>query len=124
MTTGTQASPWKMVADLMQNTGSSGFLRCNADNLGGYGETGVLGRAMARVDWNRDGLPDAVITHLDRSPALLENRTRTNHHSLSLRLTGTISNRSAVGAIITVSLGRSGFGGSVCRRRWILLLKR
>ena len=97
--------PWKMVADLMQNTGSSGFLRCNADNLGGYGETGVLGRAMARVDWNRDGLPDAVITHLDRSPALLENRTRTNHHSLSLRLTGTISNRSAVGAIITVSLG-------------------
>ena len=97
--------PWKMSADLMQNTGDAGFRQCSTDNLGGYGETGVLGRAMARVDWNRDGLPDAMITHLDRSPALLQNRTQTSHHSLSLRLTGTASNRPAVGAIMTVSLG-------------------
>lgn len=97
--------PWKMTCDLLQNTGRSGFLHCNADNLGGYGEIGVLGRAMARVDWNRDGLPDAIITHLDRPPALLENRTHTRHHSLSLRLTGTASNRPAVGAVLTISLG-------------------
>ncbi len=97
--------PWKMTCDLMQNAGSSGFLHCSADNLGGYGEIGVLGRAMARVDWNRDGLPDAIITHLDRPPALLENRTHTPHHSLSLRLTGTASNRPAVGAVLTISLG-------------------
>ncbi|MCP4174836.1 MAG: hypothetical protein GY758_29155 [Fuerstiella sp.] len=97
--------PWKMTCDLMQNTGASGFVHCRADNLGGYGEIGVLGRAMARVDWNRDGLPDAIITHLDRPPALLENRTHTRHHSLSLRLTGTALNRSAVGAVLTISLG-------------------
>ncbi|MCP4170438.1 MAG: hypothetical protein GY758_06650 [Fuerstiella sp.] len=97
--------PWKMSPDLMQNTGDSVFRQCSTENLGGYGEYGILGRAMARVDWNRDGLPDAVVTHLDRSPALLENRTQTSHHSLSMRLTGTASNRNAVGAVVTVSLG-------------------
>lgn len=97
--------PWKMSADLMQNAQNSGFQRCSQESLTEYGVEDTLARAVATVDWNRDGRLDAVVTHLDRHPALLENRTQTDNHFLSLCLTGTDSNRRGVGTHVTITTG-------------------
>jgi hypothetical protein len=60
---------------------------------------------MQMLDFNVDGKPDLVATHLDRPAALLENRTSTGNHFVQLDLVGTTSERDAVGALIRIECG-------------------
>jgi hypothetical protein len=71
----------------------------------GYWTTKKLGRSLAKLDWNRDGRIDLAAVHLDAPVALLENRTDTAGHWLRLRLVGTLSERDAIGARVTVDCG-------------------
>ena len=59
------------------------------------------GRGLAKLDWNRDGREDFVVSHLDEPVALVTNRTATRNRMISLRLLGTASSRDAVGAVVT-----------------------
>ncbi|XZE21549.1 FG-GAP-like repeat-containing protein [Pirellulaceae bacterium SH449] len=68
----------------------------------GYWAGRYLGRAMAKVDWNRDGKEDLLISHLDSPVALLENQSSTVYQSISLRLVGTISSRDAIGTQVKI----------------------
>ena len=52
-----------------------------------------LGRSLAKCDWNRDGLEDVVISHLDSPTALLTNRSKPVGHVLLVRLVGVESSR-------------------------------
>lgn len=61
-----------------------------------------LGRSMAKLDFDRDGKEDLVITHLNEESALLHNQTQTDHHWLQLQLVGVQSERDAIGAKVTV----------------------
>lgn len=63
----------------------------------GYWTGRYLGRAMAKVDWNRDGKEDLLVSHLDSPVALLENQSSTLNHAIALRLVGTTSSRDAIG---------------------------
>ncbi len=69
---------------------------------GGYFEKRYLGRGLARLDWNRDGLADLCITHLDAPAALLTNTTPVAGRGLSVQLVGCVSSREAVGTVVTV----------------------
>ena len=60
---------------------------------------------MTRIDWDRDGREDFVVSHLDSPAALLANRTSPSGHFLALQLRGITSNRDAVGAIVRVTAG-------------------
>jgi hypothetical protein len=64
-----------------------------------------LGRALARLDWNRDGREDFCVTHVDEPVSLLENQTRPTGHFLSVRLIGVTGARDAVGARLQLSVG-------------------
>lgn len=81
------------------------FVELHADQVGEFFSQPRLGRGLALLDWNRDGLPDAAISHLDDDPALLENRTSEPGAFLSLSLRGAASSRDAIGAQLTVALG-------------------
>lgn len=70
--------------------------------IGEYFTKNHLGRSLSLLDWNKDGLQDVVITHLDHPVALLTNRSKPVGTSLSLRLIGTQSNRDAIGARVRV----------------------
>ena len=61
-----------------------------------------LGRGMARIDWNRDGHEDFVVSHLDSPAALVTNLTESCGNSLSFRLTGVDCSRDAIGTNVTV----------------------
>jgi len=56
-------------------------------------------------DLNNDGKPDLVMLNARSRPSILINDTATTHHWLLLKLTGTKSNRSAVGALVRVTAG-------------------
>jgi hypothetical protein len=62
----------------------------------------LLGRALARLDFDRDGREDFAVTHLDAPVAMLRNETPDAGHFLSIQLRGRESNRDAIGATVTV----------------------
>ncbi len=61
-----------------------------------------LGRAVARLDWNRDGREDLLVGHLYHSSRLLENQTTAVGNYVAIKLVGTTSSRDAIGARVRV----------------------
>ena len=56
---------------------------------------------MAVGDLDGDGLPEIVIVNMNQTPSLLKN-TGPHQNFISIRLTGTKSNRSAIGARVSI----------------------
>src|SRR6185312_5168276 len=70
--------------------------------LGEFFEGEYLGRGLARLDWNRDGREDFVISHLDAPTALVANVSRETGHYLAVQLRGVRSSRDAIGAEVAI----------------------
>ena len=93
----------KMPTQVFENVGAGQFAEVPATGLGRYFQTPYLGRAVARLDHNRDGRPDFGITHLHTPFGLLSNRSSTaNRHFLTVHLRGTVSSRDAIGTKVTI----------------------
>jgi hypothetical protein len=65
------------------------------------------GRGLATGDLNRDGLIDLVVTRINAPCALIENQSTRQGAYLSVRLVGQVSNRDAVGTVVTLTLGNA-----------------
>jgi hypothetical protein len=63
-------------------------------------------RGVAFGDLNNDGKVDMVIINTGEPPTLLLNETETKNHRVLFKLVGTKSNRSAIGARVTVKAGK------------------
>jgi enediyne biosynthesis protein E4 len=63
-------------------------------------------RGVAFGDLNNDGKVDMVIINTGEPPTLLLNQTESKNHRVLLQLVGAKSNRSAIGARVTVSAGK------------------
>ena len=98
-------NPDRMPPQYMRNTGGGEFVELTADSLGPYFQGRYFGRALATLDWNRDGREDVCISHLESPAALLTNTTPDVGNHLAIRLCGVASNRDAIGAIVTVEAG-------------------
>jgi tetratricopeptide (TPR) repeat protein len=96
--------PWKMPPQLFYNLGNGRFREISRE-CGEFFRGEYLGRGAARLDWNRDGLPDLVVVHHDRPVALLLNETERPGHRLVIELHGVESNRDAIGARLRVTAG-------------------
>jgi enediyne biosynthesis protein E4 len=78
-----------------------------AGQAGSWFERHWHARGACRVDLNRDGLDDLVVSLIDSPAALLVNRSPEPGHTLQVQLVGTTSPRSPEGATIEVeSAGR------------------
>jgi hypothetical protein len=62
----------------------------------------LSGRGLATADLFNDGRVDAVVNNLSDRPLLLVNQAANANHWLGLHLIGTVSNRSAIGARVTL----------------------
>ncbi|MGB7346803.1 MAG: FG-GAP-like repeat-containing protein [Pirellulaceae bacterium] len=101
-----EGNPFKMRPLFLQSK-SDGFQVASSGEQSNFFQADYwrgeyLGRAIATLDWNRDGTMDFVITHLDRPAALLNNATVSTGRSVQFELVGTRSERDAIGARISV----------------------
>jgi hypothetical protein len=64
-----------------------------------------VGRGLASGDFKNRGREDLVMTVLDASPALLENRSAATGHWLLIKTVGTESNRDGFGARVQIKSG-------------------
>ena len=94
--------PYRMRPQYFGNLGTGRFRELPASQLGTFFERRFLGRGMTRLDWNRDGADDVIISHINAPAALLTNQTPNRGRSLSVRLVGTRSNRDAIGTVVTL----------------------
>jgi hypothetical protein len=85
---------------LMTNTGK-GFVNVSA-TAGAAFNAPIAARGAAFGDLNNDGRLDAVVAVLDDAPVILRNMGTPNHW-IGITLSGTKSNRSGIGARVTVT---------------------
>ncbi len=93
--------PYRMRCQFHRNTNGSHFTELFSDSLGSFFEKKLLGRSMAKLDWNRDGLEDIVISCLDTPAVLLTNQTIGAGNWIAITLVGTNSERDPVGSVVT-----------------------
>jgi hypothetical protein len=98
--------PYKMPTQFFRNLGNGRFHAVPGRVLGPYFERLVLGRAVAKFDWNRDGREDFGVTHVSDPFALLSNSTTPVGHSLRISLRGVRSSRDAIGTTLRVTTGQ------------------
>ncbi len=87
---------------LLANDGKARFTKVEA---GPVFQTGYLGRGLATGDFDNDGAVDAAFVSLNESPVLLHNQGALGRKWVGLRLRGTLSNRDATGAKLTLRTG-------------------
>ena len=96
---------YHMPPQFFRNVGAARFVEVPAETLGPFFQRNYLGRGFARLDWNRDGRDDVVISHIEAPAALLQNSTRNAGNFLSVQLCGVESNRDAIGTIASLQAG-------------------
>jgi len=87
---------------LFLNSGKGNF-RDVANQAGPEFAAPKVGRGLAYGDFDRDGDVDILVTANQGPPSLFRNDVRSGFRSLRLRLTGTKSNRDAIGAVVRVT---------------------
>lgn len=89
---------------LYRNLGNARF-RDVSRQAGSGITTPKVSRGCAFGDFDNDGRVDVVVNNLDDAPSLLRNETPSDNGWLSVKCVGTKSNRSAIGARVTVRTG-------------------
>ena len=97
-------SPYKSPLLLYRNLGHGHF-----EELFDEAGTAILephsSRGMAFGDFDNDGDIDMLVVNLGEPPSLFRNDVSGKNHWIKIRLEGTVSNRSAIGARIEVIAG-------------------
>lgn len=83
------------------------FEQLTADAAGNWFDGEYLGRGLARVDWNMDGLPDFIVSLVNQPVAVLRNDTVGAGHYLKFKLKAQLTARDAIGARVTVTFNGS-----------------
>lgn len=103
--------PYQMSPQFFRNQGDATFAELSHKQLGEFHRGKHLGRALARLDWNCDGLVDVCISHINQPVALVTNRTESAGHFLAFHLIGVDSARDAIGTRVNIrSAGQELYG--------------
>lgn len=98
-------APYEQEAQLFLNEGKGKYRDISA-KAGSYFHRKLVGRGLARADYDNDGLPDLAIGNNGGPMILLRNATQTKNRWLRLELVGDgkKSNRNAIGAVVEVEV--------------------
>jgi hypothetical protein len=120
-----RGDPDRMPPQVFRNLQGRRFAEVPRSALGAFFQGNYLGRGLATLDWNRDGRPDAAISHIHAPFALLTNMTPPASEPLVVRLAGRTGCREPTGAVVrmktrsaeTVRLQTAGDGFLVTNER-------
>ncbi|HJN13391.1 MAG TPA: FG-GAP-like repeat-containing protein [Pirellulaceae bacterium] len=99
------AETGKMQPQFFENQDATRFRELSALQLGPYFASHYFGRAMVRLDWNRDGLEDLCITHMEAPVTLLQNTSQRRGRFAAIQLRGVHSSRDAIGTTVQITAG-------------------
>ncbi len=86
---------------VFRNTGAAGFE--NVTNTTGAAAVAHSSRGAAFGDIDNDGDIDVLVMNMNQPPSLLRNDYRGGHGWITIKLEGTRSNRSAIGAMVVLT---------------------
>lgn len=98
-------TPFRMQGQVFRRASSGKWEPCKSDQLGEYFQQDHVGRALVIVDIDCDGRNDVLVTHLYEPVAMLMNRTSQAGKSIYFFLKSTASQRDAIGAVVTATVG-------------------
>ena len=101
--------PYRMKPQLYRNLEGDRFEEVPQESLGPYFEKPQLGRAMARLDWNRDGLEDFAVSNLEDPASLVTNKTETPNDWIAVRLVGLSRSRDATGTKVWADAAKASY---------------
>ncbi|MCA9061196.1 MAG: CRTAC1 family protein, partial [Planctomycetaceae bacterium] len=90
-----------MRSQLFRGISGARFEELSAEQSGPFFAKEIHGRGLARLDWNRDGLPEFVVSCIASPAELVTNQTRQPGHQVTLRLIATATPRDAFLTIAT-----------------------
>ena len=93
---------FEMPPQYFENVGNARFVESPPKSLGAYFRERYLGRGLARLDWNRDGLEDLAVSHINAPAALLTNSTKSHGNFSVVRLVATLADRDAIGTTVSI----------------------
>lgn len=96
---------------LMRNSEGRAFENVSA-RLDVAARRPIVGRGVATGDYDNDGRIDLLVVDSEGAPLLLHNEVKDAGHYLTITLEGKTSNRSGIGAVVTVKGG----GKTITRR--------
>ncbi len=91
-----------MPAQVHRNLGNGRFELKPSSTLGDFFQKDHLGRGLAKLDWNRDGLFDFAVSIMNSPACLVSNVSKNAGNYVNVRLVGVRSARVPIGAIVTV----------------------
>ena len=103
-----KSQSYRQPAQLFWNTGArngASFVAVDAEHAGTDLFKPIVGRGSAYADIDGDGDLDVILTQAGGVPLLLRNDQHLGRHWLRVKLTGTKSNRSAIGAKLVAKAG-------------------
>ncbi|HLQ45712.1 MAG TPA: CRTAC1 family protein, partial [Planctomycetaceae bacterium] len=100
-----QGRQYHMPPQYFQNLGQARFTELSANTLGEFFQNKYLGRGLARLDWNRDGLEDFAVSNMNAPASLVLNQTSAAGHFLAVQLRGISCDRDAIGTVVRVTVG-------------------
>ncbi|MBM4090581.1 MAG: tetratricopeptide repeat protein [Planctomycetes bacterium] len=100
--------PWHMRPQYYRNEGGKRFVEIPPDRAGPFFQKECLGRGLARIDWNRDGREDFVVSNIAQPASVATNQTPGTGHWVAINLRGVHVARDAIGSQVTIEFdGRS-----------------
>ncbi len=97
-------SDYKEPRILYHNNGNGTFSEVSSPGTGIT--TSISSRGLAVGDLWNDGRMSIVVSNMNARPSLLVNQVRNSNHWIGFKAVGTVSNRDAIGARISVRTGK------------------
>lgn len=98
-----EGGEYHMLPQFFRNAGDGRFVLFSPEQAGEYFGRKYLGRGLARLDWNRDGRMDFVVSNIGMPASLVSNRSTDTGHFFNVRLHGTTAARDAIGSKVEVA---------------------
>lgn len=95
---------YQMRPQFFRNTGGGRFIELPAEQAGEYFGRRYLGRGLARLDWNRDGLMEFAVSNIGDPASLMTNHSTGVGRFLNVRLHATRTARDAIGSVVTATV--------------------
>ena len=99
-----EGGEYHMRPQFFHNLGGQ-FQELLGNQAGSWFDNKYLGRGLARVDWNLDGLPDFIVSNINAPLSVMQNTSHETGHFLKVYLRATHSARDAIGTRVTVKTG-------------------